>query len=52
MDKEWYMSKTILAGLALIVKAVLYDAYYVGNLSLAAEEIFMGLGLIGLRQAL
>lgn len=52
MGKEWYKSKGILAGIALIVKAVFYDFYYSQDLNTATTSLFIGLGLIGIRQAI
>ena len=52
MEKSWYKSKSIWAGLALIVKAAVYDFWYMNDMSAATAGFFLGLGLIGLRQAI
>jgi len=52
MEKNWFDSKTIWAGIALIIKAIAFDYYYLGDISSASSNFFAGLGLIGLRQAI
>jgi len=49
MRKVWYKSKTVWAGLFLIIGSV--GAYLAGDPQKAYELFFTGLGLIGLRQA-
>jgi hypothetical protein len=52
MKKVWYKSKGLVAGVALCVKAVLYDFWYMNDPATAMTDFFVGLGLIGIRQAL
>jgi hypothetical protein len=52
MEKEWYRSKSIWAGIALILKGIFYDFLLVDNPPVAIETILIGLGLIGIRQAI
>jgi len=50
-SKEWYKSKTVWSGILLILLG-LSQIFGAGKIDPATlQEIFMGAGLIGLRQA-
>lgn len=47
-----YRSKTFWAGAILIVKGLIYDLYFKGDVATAVAQISLGAGLIGLRDAI
>lgn len=51
MDKEWYKSKGMWAGILLIAKAIVYDLIYEGNAATASQDFLIGFGLVGIRRA-
>jgi len=52
MNKPWYLSKGIWAGILLILKGIFYDLLYAGDAASASQTFLLGLGCLGIRRAI